>query len=242
MTTPVDAQASTTEALATTPLRGAALWEVRLLVISHEPLQGLAMKTLLESLGMDATFAETPARARRMLMDRQEIVVWIADRFDLEALSETEKLWARQERLGFCLVANAVDARVLRALLDHDAERFAFVARRQNPGAHDLLHALERVASRHGLLEGSALQRILADADGHPVELERLTDTEREVLKLLAEGWRNCEIARRLWKSEKTIEKQISRVFEKLELNSPARIDRRVSAARIFLSQSSSIE
>jgi DNA-binding NarL/FixJ family response regulator len=244
MTTNADVQASSREARAAEPVRGAALSGAKVLVISDEPLQGFGMRALLESLGVAATFAETATRARRMLMGRHEIVVWIADRFDADALAGAETLWTRQPDLGFCLVANAVDARVLRSLLEHDAEHFAFVARRHHPGADDLLHALDRVASGHGVLEGSALRRIFTREDEGGVQLERLSDPEREVLELLAEGLRNCEIALRLWKSEKTVEKHIGRVFEKLELNSTSRpyIDRRVCAARMFLLQASSVD
>jgi DNA-binding NarL/FixJ family response regulator len=240
MTTPDGALAPSTAAFPAAVARRPVLSEIRLLVVSDETLQGFAMKTLLESLGLVATFAESVARARRMMVGRHEIVVWVADRFDGDALREAETLWARQQDIGFCLVASAVDARILRELLEHDAARFAFVGRRRNPTANDLLEALERVAGARGMLDGSALRRILSGAGNPDRTLERLSAAEREVLVLLSQGLRNCEIARQLWKSEKTVEKHIGKLFEKLELNSDTQpgIDRRVSAARIFLTQS----
>jgi DNA-binding CsgD family transcriptional regulator len=84
---------------------------------------------------------------------------------------------------------------------------------------------------------------MLAGFDSH-VQLDRLSPAEREVLMLLADGLRNREIARRLWKSEKTIEKHVGNVFHKLDLDRTTHpgIDRRVSAARIYLSASAALD
>jgi DNA-binding CsgD family transcriptional regulator len=74
----------------------------------------------------------------------------------------------------------------------------------------------------------------------HDHRLEKLTACEREVLELIAEGLRNPAIARRLWKSEKAIEKTVARVFGKLGLDATLMpdVDRRVTAACIYLSTS----
>jgi DNA-binding NarL/FixJ family response regulator len=65
--------------------------------------------------------------------------------------------------------------------------------------------------------------------------LGSLSASEREVLLLMADGLRNREIGRRLCKSEKTIEKQIAKIFVKLDLHDTS-LDRRVLAIRILLS------
>ena len=52
--------------------------------------------------------------------------------------------------------------------------------------------------------------------------LDHLTDREREVLTLMGKGMRNREIADALFISEKTVKNHISKIFEKLEVNSRA--------------------
>lgn len=66
--------------------------------------------------------------------------------------------------------------------------------------------------------------------------LEVLSDREREVLSLMAEGRSNAGIARRLFISEWTVEKHIRSVFRKLGLPGSDDDHRRVLAVLTFLS------
>lgn len=50
--------------------------------------------------------------------------------------------------------------------------------------------------------------------------LEELTDTEKRVLCLLAEGVRRKEIAGRLFMSERTVSNHLQHIFEKLDVSS----------------------
>ena len=65
--------------------------------------------------------------------------------------------------------------------------------------------------------------------------MRRLTDREREILALVAEGRSNRSIAERLGLAPKTIEGAISVIFSKLGLEEDERDNRRVLAVLAFL-------
>jgi DNA-binding NarL/FixJ family response regulator len=65
--------------------------------------------------------------------------------------------------------------------------------------------------------------------------LETLTERERDVLGLMAEGRSNQAIAGQLWMSPKTVETHVGAIFSKLRLAPAAEDHRRVLAVLAFL-------
>jgi DNA-binding NarL/FixJ family response regulator len=63
----------------------------------------------------------------------------------------------------------------------------------------------------------------------------RLTDREREVLGLIAEGMSNRAIAARLYVTERTVEAHVTQIFQKLALPGSPDQHRRVLAVLAFL-------
>jgi DNA-binding NarL/FixJ family response regulator len=67
--------------------------------------------------------------------------------------------------------------------------------------------------------------------------LETLTDREQEILALVAEGRSNGDIAETLVVTKRAVEGHINSIFSKLELGDPQKVDRRVKAALLFLTE-----
>jgi DNA-binding NarL/FixJ family response regulator len=131
------------------------------------------------------------------------------------------------------LVAGGSRARIL-ILTTFDLDEYVYEAIRAGASGFllkdvqpsQLVDAIRVVAAGEALLAPTVTRRLLdrfadtlqADDGAPPPSLDSLTEREREVLKLLASGLSNAELAERLFLSETTVKSHISGVLRKLDL------------------------
>ncbi|HEU4741350.1 MAG TPA: response regulator transcription factor [Meiothermus sp.] len=89
--------------------------------------------------------------------------------------------------------------------------------------AKDLLEAIRRVNNGEVLLDAELAEQIIQDfkakREATPKPHAELSDREVQILKLVAQGYTNLEIAGELSLSEKTVRNRLSEIFQKLHLN-----------------------
>lgn len=98
----------------------------------------------------------------------------------------------------------------------------------------DLVDAIRQVADGKSLLDPSATARVLDRLRNGSAEDERLaqlTDQERKILELLAEGLTNRQIAERMYLAEKTVKNYVSNLLAKMGMQ--RRTEAAVYAARL---------
>jgi DNA-binding NarL/FixJ family response regulator len=129
-----------------------------------------------------------------------------------------------------CTDAGLARTRVL-VLTTFDLDRYIYNALRAGASGfllkdarpHELLHAIEVIAAGDALLAPSITRRLIAEfaARQDPAQpfaaLAELTDREREILRLVAQGLSNAEIAGRLVISPLTAKTHVSNVLRKLD-------------------------
>ncbi len=98
----------------------------------------------------------------------------------------------------------------------------------------EFLEAAERVAGGGSALDPRVVAALVGPAAGDG-RLADLTDREREVLELMAEGLTNAAIGRRLHLSERTVEAHVRHVLLKLEIPQSEDAHRRVLAVLALL-------
>lgn len=102
----------------------------------------------------------------------------------------------------------------------------------------DFLDALERVAAG-----GSALDPAVVAALVSPLRLQGaarvdgLTERERDVLALVAQGLTNSAVARQLFLSQRTVEAHMRSIFQKLRIPDSGDDHRRVRAVVAYLTE-----
>ena len=110
-----------------------------------------------------------------------------------------------------------LDEYVFEALRDGAS---GFLVKSTEPG--ELVHAVRAVAAGDALLSPSVTKRLVAEFAARAkqphtaAELDALTDREREVVGLVAEGLSNQQIAQRLYMSPATAKTHVSRAMVKL--------------------------
>lgn len=98
----------------------------------------------------------------------------------------------------------------------------------------ELIDAVRRVSEGRSVVDSTVITRLLGRRRVH-TPLDDLTDRERSVLMLMAEGRSNAAIAGRLFLSERTVESHVSSIFGKLSLEDTPDDHRRVLAVVAYL-------
>ncbi|HEU5108433.1 MAG TPA: response regulator transcription factor [Micromonosporaceae bacterium] len=90
-------------------------------------------------------------------------------------------------------------------------------------GGSDLVETIRRVAAGQSLIDPTLTARVLdrvRNGEQSPEELSVLTEREREIITLIAEGLTNRQIGNRLHLAEKTVKNYVSSILAKLGLES----------------------
>ncbi|MCL6429439.1 MAG: response regulator transcription factor [Anaerolineae bacterium] len=166
-------------------------------------------------LGEAATGRETLTLARELMPD---VILMDIQMPEMDGIEATRVLHREMPHIGIVFVTmHANDEFVFRGL---QAGGRGYILKDADP--ETMLRAIRAVAHGESLLGAAIAQKVMrqfAALDRAPTPLlDKLTPRETEVLRLIAEGMSNKEIAARLVLSEKTIKNHINNIFSKLHL------------------------
>ncbi len=131
------------------------------------------------------------------------------------------------------LLSQYVEPRYARRLLADQPGGLGYLLKERVSNIAVLVDALERVTQGECVIDPTIVAQLMRRRRGSAVE--SLTDREREILGLMAEGRSNAGIAHELGISERTVESGCAQVFSKLELEPSADSNRRVLAVLALL-------
>jgi len=137
--------------------------------------------------------------------------------------------------LGIVLLSQHVETKHSVGLVSRG--RFGYLLKDRVLDVDEFLDVLERVGAGGSALDPEVVSRLLA-ASQSDSRLAHLTAREREVLELMAQGWTNAGIARRLWLTERTVESHVRSILAKLGVSDEDDGHRRVLAVLAYLEAS----
>jgi DNA-binding NarL/FixJ family response regulator len=143
---------------------------------------------------------------------------------------------AREHRPGapMLVLSQYVEASYAADLLADGSGAVGYLLKDRVARVEEFLDALDRVARGATVLDPQVVAQLLT-AQRRQDPLKNLTERERELLALMAEGHSNPAIARRLVLSASAVEKHIGNIFAKLGLPPDDDRHRRVLAVLAYL-------
>jgi len=151
-----------------------------------------------------------------------------------EGLRAVARIRERHGTAVGCLVLSQhLDARFALELVTREQGGLGYLLKERIADVEDFVDAVRRVGRGGAIVDPTAIREVVARRERDV--LVDLTDREREVLELMAEGRTNAAICRRLGIGAKTVEARINTIFSKLGLEPAADDNRRVLAVLKWL-------
>jgi DNA-binding NarL/FixJ family response regulator len=151
-----------------------------------------------------------------------------------EGLKAAKVIRSEMPGVGVLMLSQHVEERYVTALLEHGAEGVGYLLKDRVAEIDRFTDAIRRVAEGGSVLDPEVVAHMLGRRDAeHP--LDALTDREREVLGLMAEGKTNRAISELLFVSERGVERHVTSIFGKLNLPTTEQDHRRVLAVLAYL-------
>ena len=153
-----------------------------------------------------------------------------------EGIRAAQEIKAELPDVGVLVLSQYVEEAYARELLADDAAGVGYLLKDRVSDIEALAEAVRRVAAGGSALDPEVVSSMLGRArEDDP--LEALTPREREVLGLMAEGRSNSAIASRLVVTDRAVEKHVTSIFSKIDLDATPEDHRRVLAVLAFLEE-----
>jgi DNA-binding NarL/FixJ family response regulator len=151
-----------------------------------------------------------------------------------EGLVAVRTIRADYPEVAALLLSQYVEPSYAMRLLEDQPERVGYLLKDRVQDIAVVVDALRRIAEGETVIDPTIVSRLLGRRRRED-PVERLTERERAVLGLIAEGMSNKAIAARLFVTERTVEAHVTQIFQKLGLPESPDQHRRVLAVLAFL-------
>jgi DNA-binding NarL/FixJ family response regulator len=213
---------------------------VRVVIAEDSVLLREGLSRLLAESGFTVVAAVEDADSLLTAVAREQPEVAIVDirlpptRTD-EGLRAATMIRKSHPAVGVLVLSQYVRVSYAVELLGQGADRVGYLLKDRVSDLAEFTSAIRRVAQGGSAIDPVVVDQLVGRARSADDPLTGLTDREREVLGLMAQGRTNQAIADRLRIAERTVEKHCTSIFTKLGLASTGNDHRRVLAVLRYL-------
>jgi DNA-binding NarL/FixJ family response regulator len=152
-----------------------------------------------------------------------------------EGLRAARQLRSLYPELGVLVLSQYVRPSYAFELLADDASGVGYLLKDRVSDLHELSEAVQRVGEGGSVLDPSVVAQLVGRRRPGNDPIDDLTERERDVLALMAEGRSNRAIAERLFITDRTVEKHVKSILMKLRIFATQDDHRRVLAVLAYL-------
>jgi DNA-binding NarL/FixJ family response regulator len=215
---------------------------VRVVIADDELLLREGLARLLTDAGVEVVGTASTGEdlLRRVAVSRPDVAlvdIRMPPTHTDEGLRAAEEIRASYPEVGVLVLSHHVESAYAMRLLQEHPERSGYLLKDRISDIAVLTDALQRLTEGESVVDPTIVSRLLR-RPRDPDPLADLTEREREVLGLIAEGRSNQAISDRLGLSPKTVEAHIRAIFMKLGLEEARHDHRRVLAVLAWLRDS----
>jgi DNA-binding NarL/FixJ family response regulator len=151
-----------------------------------------------------------------------------------EGLVAAQRIRTEHPEVGVLVLSQYVEPSYAMRLIEEHPERVGYLLKERVFDVAVLVDALRRIADGETVVDPTIVARLVGRRRRED-PLAELTEREREVLSLVAEGLSNKAIAARLFVTERTVEAHVKQILRKLHLDANPDSHRRVLAVLAYL-------
>ncbi|WP_336632947.1 MULTISPECIES: response regulator transcription factor [unclassified Microbacterium] len=212
---------------------------MRILICEDSTLLREGLVRLLEDAGHTVVAAlpdagELAETVRAASPDLCILDVRLPPTYTDEGIRAAVALRAAHPGLPVLVLSQYVEERYASELITGQSTAFGYLLKDRVADVRDFLDAVERIGAGASVLDPEVVAQLLTRR-ARDERMARLTDRERTVLALIAEGKSNQAIAQTLFVTEASVEKHITSLFQKLDLEQDQQGNRRVLAVLVHL-------
>jgi len=203
-------------------------------VLLREGLERLLSEAGFEVIGMVGTAEELRRKVDVARPDVAIVDIRMPPTHTDEGLVAAQEIRESHPHVAVLVLSHYLESRYAMRLIDEHPGGVGYLLKERVSNLAVLTDALNRLHDGECVVDPTIVSRLVARARSGSV-LDELTEREREVLGLMAEGRSNKGICERLYLSPKTVEAHVKHIFQKLRIDASADDHRRVLAVLAYL-------